>query len=366
LKEGNNIEKLFKDGFENYEIDPGDHLWSKIQSEIPTEGIADAALKSTGSAAKAGGSWLTTVVVGGAIGLVSVAGYYYFENQAETRKAQNESEQLIEQPTDQETQESNPVEAESNLAPASNRDLDSDENADLENRRDEISNSSATSKDSPVAKSNKTSNPSANKADDQLAAPQETATQSASKSNEDNSNELVEPKSTTQASGQQSGNSITEDPSGSNLENNSSNPIDAKIKDVSNQDTEVPEKNSNETKSGSDNNGTIVNPPSNSVDETPGVIEAYKPPNIFTPNGDGMHDIFQVDLEGIDFDEIEVRIFSRSGDEIHSWRDEFGFWDGKTRNGSNAPEGPYFYTLMIKKDGKIYTKRGSVTLSRGQ
>lgn len=368
MKEGKNIEKLFKDGFDDFEVDPGDHLWSKIQNEMPTEGIADASIKGAGTASNAGASWLTTVVVGGAIGLVSVAGYYYFENKAEARKALNESKQRIEEQTNREIKEENTAETREVLEPTSEGDLKIKGNAGLKKRtKEEGAKLSGSTEDASSAEANEGFHTSPNSPSEkgaaQLDAPQETSTKTDAGLNEtasEESNLLSKPAS------QESKTSVIESSSSNNLESSSSSKANAKVSEAINQDSDSPEKNTNENKGANSTNNPMVSPPSNSVDETPGVIEAYKPPNIFTPNGDGNNDAFRVDLEGIEFDEIEVRVYSRSGDLMHSWMGEFGFWDGKTPNGSNAADGPYRYTVIIKKDGKVYPKQGIVMLSRGQ
>ncbi|MFN3918430.1 MAG: gliding motility-associated C-terminal domain-containing protein [Flavobacteriales bacterium] len=86
-------------------------------------------------------------------------------------------------------------------------------------------------------------------------------------------------------------------------------------------------------------------------------------PNIFSPNGDGVNDIFFVTTEFVT--ELKVSIFDRWGLELYSWTDVNGGWNGKSLNGKNLAEGTYFYVVTIKtalNETKEYT--GHLTLVR--
>ena len=75
-------------------------------------------------------------------------------------------------------------------------------------------------------------------------------------------------------------------------------------------------------------------------------------PNVFTPNGDGLNDCFNVDLGGKIKDCSELTIFNRWGNKIFS--DEVGAcWDG-----NNAGAGTYFYIIKVNET----TFKGSLTL----
>ena len=83
-------------------------------------------------------------------------------------------------------------------------------------------------------------------------------------------------------------------------------------------------------------------------------------PNVFTPNGDGVNDIFQVIYTGLR--DYQVTIFNRWGREVYSWGDVNSGWDGKI-NGEPAADGVYFWVL----EGKTTTEqeiseKGNVTL----
>ena len=96
------------------------------------------------------------------------------------------------------------------------------------------------------------------------------------------------------------------------------------------------------------------------------MIDAEKPTatviqNIFTPNQDGMNDVFRIE-EG--FDQLSIKIFDQNYKELHNWTGEYGFWDGTYPDGSMAPNGVYFYMGTYKKNGREETLKGSVTLRR--
>jgi len=83
-------------------------------------------------------------------------------------------------------------------------------------------------------------------------------------------------------------------------------------------------------------------------------------PNIFTPNGDGINDKFEI--KGIEYyDHPIMKICNRWGDEVYIntnyQRDTF--WDG---NGLN--EGTYYFWLVLKYKGKDIIHKGWVLLKR--
>jgi hypothetical protein len=48
---------------------------------------------------------------------------------------------------------------------------------------------------------------------------------------------------------------------------------------------------------------------------------------------------------------------------MHEWNNENSGWDGKAKNGSNAPDGTYFYVITAKgADGKDYDLKGFVQI----
>jgi len=98
------------------------------------------------------------------------------------------------------------------------------------------------------------------------------------------------------------------------------------------------------------------------------VSRLIKVPNVFTPNGDGINDAFDIDILGELF--YEIKIYNRWGNKVfESNADGKGNdginWNGKTDNdGSPNSAGVYFYTFKYKFDLKENAKtlHGSITL----
>lgn len=86
-------------------------------------------------------------------------------------------------------------------------------------------------------------------------------------------------------------------------------------------------------------------------------------PNIFSPNGDGINDEFEVVTSGVT--SLSMDIFNRWGQKVYSIGSVTGKWNGKLNNGHDASEGTYFYALIAKSyDGKEFKKQGSITVVR--
>ncbi len=83
-------------------------------------------------------------------------------------------------------------------------------------------------------------------------------------------------------------------------------------------------------------------------------------PNVFTPNGDGINDLFDFRLGNRLEQCSEIQIFNRWGNLVYETRDNAHIWDGRTFSGEECFEGEYFYILEI--NGTTY--KGSLTLIR--
>ena len=82
-------------------------------------------------------------------------------------------------------------------------------------------------------------------------------------------------------------------------------------------------------------------------------------PNVFTPNGDGIHDVFRVTYDGNE--PFELLVYDRWGVSLYSSTDPTEGWNGLSNNsGSEVADGVYFYVLNIG-DQRI---KGTVTLLR--
>lgn len=84
-------------------------------------------------------------------------------------------------------------------------------------------------------------------------------------------------------------------------------------------------------------------------------------PSAFTPNGDGLNDLFYVkaNFEPRNF---EMTILNRNGERVFQTRDMNIGWDGKMR-GTTLPFGMYVYIISYKdNDGNELQKQGQILL----
>lgn len=79
-------------------------------------------------------------------------------------------------------------------------------------------------------------------------------------------------------------------------------------------------------------------------------------PNVFTPNGDGKNDVFEILSQNIV--ELNCVIFNRWGKQVAEITKPDGVWDGK-----NASDGTFFYVLKAKGlDDVEYDLKGTITM----
>lgn len=87
-------------------------------------------------------------------------------------------------------------------------------------------------------------------------------------------------------------------------------------------------------------------------------------PNAFTPNGDGINDIFKVVNRGKLNNVQEFKVFNRWGQELFSTNDINYGWDGSYR-GEKQDTGTYFFTVTVSyPNGKTRFFKGDLTLIR--
>jgi gliding motility-associated-like protein len=92
-------------------------------------------------------------------------------------------------------------------------------------------------------------------------------------------------------------------------------------------------------------------------------VKVLKPigiPNVFSPNGDGIHDKWEI-TELSNYPNPTVEIFTRSGQRIFISNGYTVPWDG-TYNGKPVPVATYYYIVNPKITGKLLS--GSVTVIR--
>jgi len=84
--------------------------------------------------------------------------------------------------------------------------------------------------------------------------------------------------------------------------------------------------------------------------------------NAFTPNADGINDVFHI--KGTNIKTLHAKIINRWGQELYKWDDVQGGWDGKYK-GLDVGAGAYFYVVtVVYEDGTIEEKKGALELVR--
>jgi len=74
-------------------------------------------------------------------------------------------------------------------------------------------------------------------------------------------------------------------------------------------------------------------------------MPAFSVPNVFTPNGDGIHDFFKVEYNGDE--SYYIQIFDRWGNKQFDTRNKEQHWNGADLNGNTCVEGTYYYSIRI-------------------
>jgi gliding motility-associated-like protein len=94
------------------------------------------------------------------------------------------------------------------------------------------------------------------------------------------------------------------------------------------------------------------------MDTTTALYVVYPPeiiiPNVFTPNGDNLNDVFSI--ENLRYYGHELRIYSRWGTLVYESSDAAREW-----RASDQPDGTYYYVLVLN-DGRELA--GHVTVLR--
>lgn len=86
-------------------------------------------------------------------------------------------------------------------------------------------------------------------------------------------------------------------------------------------------------------------------------------PNVFTPNGDGLNEQFEV--HGYNLRKFTMLVFNRWGEQLFESNDIQTWWDG-TYKGRICPVGVYYYHVEYQEDRSLreYIRQGTVTLLR--
>lgn len=87
---------------------------------------------------------------------------------------------------------------------------------------------------------------------------------------------------------------------------------------------------------------------------------ALECPNAFSPNGDGVNDMWKVSYRSLI--EFNCEIFNRNGQKIYGFNEPSGGWDG-TWNGKLVKPGVYYYVITATgADGVKYKKSGDINI----
>lgn len=88
-------------------------------------------------------------------------------------------------------------------------------------------------------------------------------------------------------------------------------------------------------------------------------------PNAFTPNGDGVNDVFRVKEGYKSIVSFKAMVFDRWGKKLYEWTDPAGGWDGRSA-GHSVPDGGYYLNIQARgADGKHYNIKKVINVLRG-
>lgn len=97
----------------------------------------------------------------------------------------------------------------------------------------------------------------------------------------------------------------------------------------------------------------------NSVIEVIEIMDEIVVPNVITPNGDGINDIFTIKTHGLQ--SYELTILNRWGNKVFVSTSANDHWDGRV-NGNPVPNGVYFYILNVTRATKQLEFHGNVSV----
>ena len=121
---------------------------------------------------------------------------------------------------------------------------------------------------------------------------------------------------------------------------------------------------------GSYNVMMVATSPDGCIDTTYGVVNVVQGttiPNVFTPNNDGVNDVFWIRNSNVQ--SYDLQIYNRWGTLVYKSSAPQIKWDGNTISGQPAVAGTYFWVVSAKYyDGNEYNgpKNGYVELVRGE
>lgn len=91
---------------------------------------------------------------------------------------------------------------------------------------------------------------------------------------------------------------------------------------------------------------------------------AFKPVNVFTPNGDGVNDEFTFQFVSIAVAEFHCVIVDRWGVQMYEMNSIDDSWDGTNKKGKPCPDGVYYYVYTGTADnGETFDGQGNITIT---
>lgn len=91
------------------------------------------------------------------------------------------------------------------------------------------------------------------------------------------------------------------------------------------------------------------------------VTDQLEIPNVFSPDEDGINDVFIVKSSGDN--KLKLEIYTRNGDLIHEKIGKLVYWDGKLASGNYANPGVYYYVVK-SQGGEDIVRKGFFHLFR--
>jgi gliding motility-associated-like protein len=86
-------------------------------------------------------------------------------------------------------------------------------------------------------------------------------------------------------------------------------------------------------------------------------------PSAFSPNGDGVNDVFGI--SGIGIEKLQLIIFDSWGEEVFVIQNPNQTWDGKMHSGAVLPDGLYAFKLVAHDiEGNPFFRNGTLMLIR--
>jgi gliding motility-associated-like protein len=103
---------------------------------------------------------------------------------------------------------------------------------------------------------------------------------------------------------------------------------------------------------------------SNAIEQTQTILEeSIVLPNIFTPNGDRVNDLFEIQMG--DKLEFQIIVLNQQNQPVFKSDDAHFQWDGTMLNGEPAPSGTYLYYFSAKDlNGNDVTESSLLTIQR--